>query len=94
MTRAGLGLAGSRLPVSQLIIKPDVLGGYFSKADECHFLVGEVLETDRAAVTSLEALVFLDGEQYEAVASVAGDGHRLSQSLICQGAELILEFGQ
>jgi hypothetical protein len=48
MTSAGLGLAGSRLPVSQLVIKVVVLGGHFScGGDERHFLVGEVLEPDQ-----------------------------------------------
>jgi hypothetical protein len=47
MTSAGLGLAASRLPVSQLVIEVAVLGGHFSCGDERHFLVGEVVEPDQ-----------------------------------------------
>jgi hypothetical protein len=47
MTGAGLGLAGSRQPVSQLVTKVVVLGGQFSCGDERQFLVGEVLEPDQ-----------------------------------------------
>ena len=57
-------------------------------------LVGEVLEPDHAAVAPLEAFVFLDGQQREAIAPVAGDGHWLSQGLICQSAELLLKFSR
>jgi hypothetical protein len=54
------------------------------RGDERHFLVGDVLEPNHAAVALSRAIVFLDGQQHEPVATVAGDGYRLSQGPIRQ----------
>jgi hypothetical protein len=68
----------------QLVIKVGVLGRHFSGGDERRFLVAEVLEPNHAAVAPSQAIVFLGGQQHAPVATVAGDGYRLSQGPIRQ----------
>ncbi len=60
--------------------------------DGLDFSLGKVFGFEGGAVAAFEALIFLDRQDHEAVAAVAGDGDGLLEGFVLVAPEMSLEL--